>query len=137
MAVYQLITFTIFSALLLASCYAGPAGQMALAAARASKIPRAIRASFRNPEIGVARGFGKRASPLRESKFSSPTSAARSKRFLFGIFDDADAVEERIRRGRTGVKFKLSDRELRISRGFGKRSIHSSKFMRGCFCLPK
>lgn len=117
------------------SCYAGPAGQIALAAARASKIPRAIRASFRNPEIGVARGFGKRtpSQMYKESKlFSNNNVHARMKNFLFGIFDN-DLTNERIRRGNFGVKFKINDRELRISRGFGKRSITSSKHQSSVF----
>ncbi|XP_063695741.1 allatotropins-like [Culicoides brevitarsis] len=59
---YNLMTLSVVSTILLqTTCYAGPAGQIALAAARASKVPRSIRASFRNPEIGVARGFGKRS----------------------------------------------------------------------------
>lgn len=41
--------------------YAGPARSFAMAAARASKIPRSIRAPFRNSETMVARGFGKRS----------------------------------------------------------------------------
>lgn len=122
---YQVLLLAIFSTLLL-TCYAGPAGQIALAAARASKIPRAIRASFRNPEIGVARGFGKRAS---NSKL--PPTSTRMRHFLFGLFDNANNDStERIRRGRmAGVKFKMSDRELRIGRGFGKRSVNPSKFI--------
>lgn len=51
--------------------YAGPARSFAMAAARASKIPRSIRAPFRNSETMVARGFGKRSqmSNLKESKY--------------------------------------------------------------------
>lgn len=98
---------------MLLSCHAGPASQIALAAARASKIPRSIRASFRNPEIGVARGFGKRAG-FKESKFFNSHNFPTR-------FND-----ERIRKGRSsGIRFKLNGGELRISRGFGKRSATS------------
>lgn len=49
-------------------CYhtssAGPARQLASLAARASKIPRSIRAPFRNSEMMTARGFGKRRVPI-------------------------------------------------------------------------
>ncbi|XP_039436163.1 allatotropins-like [Culex pipiens pallens] len=49
-------------------CYhtssAGPARQLASLAARASKIPRSIRAPFRNSEMMTARGFGKRRAPI-------------------------------------------------------------------------
>uniref|UniRef100_A0A336MB52 CSON014569 protein n=1 Tax=Culicoides sonorensis TaxID=179676 RepID=A0A336MB52_CULSO len=62
MALLQnLLTLGLISTVLVNMCDGGPAGQIALAAARASKIPRSIRASFRNPELGVARGFGKRS----------------------------------------------------------------------------
>lgn len=43
---------------------AGPARQLASLAARASKIPRSIRAPFRNSEMMTARGFGKRRVPI-------------------------------------------------------------------------
>lgn len=43
---------------------AGPARQLASLAARASKIPRSIRAPFRNSEMMTARGFGKRRAPI-------------------------------------------------------------------------
>lgn len=46
--------------------YAGPVRSLALAAARAAKIPRSIRAPFRNTEMMTARGFGKRS---QTSKF--------------------------------------------------------------------
>lgn len=40
--------------------HGGPARSLAMAAVRASKIPRSIRAPFRNTEMMTARGFGKR-----------------------------------------------------------------------------
>lgn len=116
MGVQRILLLTVFSTMLL-SCHAGPASQIALAAARASKIPRSIRASFRNPEIGVARGFGKRGS----GGFLGGAGGLKDSKFLSGRFND-----ERIRKGRSsGIRFKLNGGELRISRGFGKRSITS------------
>lgn len=123
MGIQRILLLAIFLvAGLLVSCQAGPAGQIALAAARASKIPRSIRASFRNPEIGVARGFGKRSDAVgggyKESKFYTSHLVPR-RRYV---------ADERIRKGRSsGIRFKLTGGELRISRGFGKRSTGSSK----------
>ena len=89
MSAYNVLFIVIFSTVLLC-CHtsnAGPARQLALAgititystflwqkdiqlfiwlnfsAARASKIPRTIRAPFRNTEMMTARGFGKRRLP--------------------------------------------------------------------------
>ncbi|XP_058460852.1 allatotropins-like [Malaya genurostris] len=60
-------------------CYhtsnAGPARQLASLAARASKIPRSIRAPFRNSEMMTARGFGKRRVPIG-ANVGSGTSGA-------------------------------------------------------------
>lgn len=45
---------------------AGPASSLAMAiAARDAKIPRSIRAPFKNTEIMTARGFGKRSESVR------------------------------------------------------------------------
>lgn len=55
-----LAAVTIF--LSITSVYAGPARSLAsVVAARAAKIPRSIRAPFRNNEMMTARGFGKRS----------------------------------------------------------------------------
>lgn len=78
---YNLITLGLLSTILLHTCHAGPAGQIALAAARASKVPRSIRASFRNPELGVARGFGKRS-----QQQTAATSKLLSSRDLVSYF---------------------------------------------------
>lgn len=120
----RILLLAVFSTMLL-SCHAGPAGQIALAAARASKIPRSIRASFRNPEIGVARGFGKRAS---SSSFVGGATNFKESKFFNSHNLGSRINDERIRKGRSsGIRFKLSNGELRIGRGFGKRSA-TSKF---------
>lgn len=57
------ITITLLSESL---TYGGPARSLGLAAARsASKIPRSIRAPFRNTEMMTARGFGKRSQLIK------------------------------------------------------------------------
>lgn len=64
----------IFASLVLAILFlqealAGPAHSLAMAmAARAAKIPRTIRAPFRNTEMMTARGFGKRSQELYPSE---------------------------------------------------------------------
>jgi len=66
-----LLLIGVTTILLLHTSYAGPASRtLALAAARASKIPRSIRAPFRNTEMMTARGFGKRGQVIKykESK---------------------------------------------------------------------
>lgn len=125
---YNLLTLSVLSTIVLHTCYAGPAGQLALAAARASKVPRSIRASFRNPEIGVARGFGKRSQQTTSKWLSSRDLVSY---FVFPFLstpvstNNHDKNHERtLRRGRR-TRFKLNDHELRISRGFGKRSVES------------
>uniref|UniRef100_A0A1S4H8H7 Uncharacterized protein n=1 Tax=Anopheles gambiae TaxID=7165 RepID=A0A1S4H8H7_ANOGA len=65
-SIYKLLLFVILSTVMLC-CHtseAGPARQLASLAARASKIPRSIRAPFRNSEMMTARGFGKRRAPI-------------------------------------------------------------------------
>lgn len=54
--------------------HGGPARSFAMAAARASKIPRSIRAPFRNNEMMTARGFGKRSqvSKFKEGEYRIP-----------------------------------------------------------------
>lgn len=52
----------VIALLSLTSVYGGPARSLAsVVAARAAKIPRSIRAPFRNNEMMTARGFGKRS----------------------------------------------------------------------------
>lgn len=52
-------------------CQAGPARSLAsVVAARAAKIPRSIRAPFRNTEMMTARGFGKRSQPYKDGNQS-------------------------------------------------------------------
>lgn len=69
MSGYRLFFLIAISTTILCQCtYAGPARSLVLAAARAAKIPRSIRAPFRNTEMMTARGFGKRSQDkLRES----------------------------------------------------------------------
>lgn len=51
------------------SVYGGPARSLAsVMAARTVKIPRAIRAPFRNNEMMTARGFGKRSQQMIKLK---------------------------------------------------------------------
>lgn len=67
MSGYRLFFLLAVSTTILCQCtYAGPVRSLALAAARAAKIPRSIRAPFRNTEMMTARGFGKRS---QTSKF--------------------------------------------------------------------
>lgn len=132
-SVYNLITLGLLSTILLHTCDAGPAGQIALAAARASKVPRSIRASFRNPEIGVARGFGKRSQQQQTTSKSSSSSGDLGMSYfatfpflpVFATLNDNYSHERTLRRGRRS-RFKINDHELRISRGFGKRSVDDS-----------
>ncbi|XP_055692655.1 allatotropins-like [Lutzomyia longipalpis] len=54
------------AAVFLHSSHCGPARSIALVATRAAnKIPRSIRAPFRNTEMMTARGFGKRAQMIK------------------------------------------------------------------------
>uniref|UniRef100_A0A182P1I3 Allatotropin n=1 Tax=Anopheles epiroticus TaxID=199890 RepID=A0A182P1I3_9DIPT len=65
-SIYKLLLLVALSTVMLC-CHtseAGPARQLASLAARASKIPRSIRAPFRNSEMMTARGFGKRRAPI-------------------------------------------------------------------------
>ncbi|XP_053671558.1 allatotropins-like [Anopheles nili] len=66
LSIYKLMLFVVLSAVMLCcqTSEAGPARQLASLAARASKIPRSIRAPFRNSEMMTARGFGKRRAPI-------------------------------------------------------------------------
>ncbi|XP_055529833.1 allatotropins-like [Wyeomyia smithii] len=66
MSACKLLFVVVLSCVLLC-CHtsnAGPARQLASLAVRASKIPRSIRAPFRNSEMMTARGFGKRRVPI-------------------------------------------------------------------------
>uniref|UniRef100_U5EU06 Putative allatotropin n=1 Tax=Corethrella appendiculata TaxID=1370023 RepID=U5EU06_9DIPT len=63
MADCKLLFLIVSTTTILLCCHtinATPARQLALAASRVSKIPRSIRAPFRNSEMMTARGFGKR-----------------------------------------------------------------------------
>uniref|UniRef100_A0A182SPZ8 Allatotropin n=1 Tax=Anopheles maculatus TaxID=74869 RepID=A0A182SPZ8_9DIPT len=65
-SIYKLLLFVALATVMLCcqTSEAGPARQLASLAARASKIPRSIRAPFRNSEMMTARGFGKRRAPI-------------------------------------------------------------------------
>ncbi|XP_058067117.1 allatotropins-like [Anopheles bellator] len=65
-SIYKVLIFVALATVLLCCqpSEAGPARQLASLAARASKIPRSIRAPFRNQEMMTARGFGKRRAPI-------------------------------------------------------------------------
>lgn len=60
---------------------AGPARSFAMVASRASKIPRSIRAPFRNNEISISRGFGKR-SQMGKFKDSECKLLIKSKNYI-------------------------------------------------------
>jgi hypothetical protein len=130
MSVYRTLVFVVISSILLSqhTSSAGPARSIALAASRAIKIPRSIRAPFRNSEMMTARGFGKRAlypstgydsGSYKESKFDgnkeyfnySPLNALMD-------MNTPHTLDTR----ETRLKFHLDDGNLRIGRGFGKRS---------------
>uniref|UniRef100_A0A336MGM5 CSON014569 protein n=1 Tax=Culicoides sonorensis TaxID=179676 RepID=A0A336MGM5_CULSO len=122
MALLQnLLTLGLISTVLVNMCDGGPAGQIALAAARASKIPRSIRASFRNPELGVARGFGKRSQQTSSKSITSMNLL----NYCFFPFLTVSTNENKFERTLRRARFKLNDHEPRISRGFGKRSVSS------------
>ncbi|XP_049544682.1 allatotropins-like [Anopheles darlingi] len=80
---------------------AGPARQLAsLAAARASKIPRSIRAPFRNSEMMTARGFGKRGRVPIGVNYGG-TSASRGRTGADGDLELAGGwIEEKHELGR-------------------------------------
>lgn len=64
MSNYRLVfLIAISAAFVCQSCtYGGPTRSLAsVVASRAAKIPRSIRAPFRNTEMMTARGFGKRS----------------------------------------------------------------------------
>ncbi|XP_059622639.1 allatotropins-like isoform X2 [Phlebotomus argentipes] len=61
----MLFFIMVSAAVFLHSSHCGPARSIALAASRAAKIPRSIRAPFRNTEMMTARGFGKRAQMIK------------------------------------------------------------------------
>lgn len=129
MTVYRALFFALISSILLSHhiSSAGPARSIALAASRAIKIPRSIRAPFRNSEMMTARGFGKRAlypslydnTNYKESKFDG-----NKEYFSYSPYNGLDmhtpihTLDTREAR----LKFHLDDGNLRIGRGFGKRS---------------
>lgn len=57
----------VIAVLSVTSVYGGPARSLAsvMNSARTAKIPRAIRAPFRNSEMMTARGFGKRSQMIK------------------------------------------------------------------------
>lgn len=65
-SVCRMLFFVLVSAaVFLHTSHCGPARSIGLMAARAAKIPRSIRAPFRNTEMMTARGFGKRAQMIK------------------------------------------------------------------------
>jgi hypothetical protein len=130
MSVYRTLFFVVISSILLShhTMSAGPARSIALAASRAIKIPRSIRAPFRNSEMMTARGFGKRAlypstggydtNNYKESKFDG-----NKEYYNYGPFTAMDMnIPHTLDTRETRLKFHLDDGNLRIGRGFGKRS---------------
>ncbi|KAG4065289.1 hypothetical protein HA402_012731 [Bradysia odoriphaga] len=94
MSGYRLFFLLAVSTTILCQCtYAGPVRSLALAAARAAKIPRSIRTPFRNTEMMTARGFGKRS---QTSKFKDGdwNYGKRETKFMdeFGV--DGDALDQ-------------------------------------------
>uniref|UniRef100_A0A182MXF4 Allatotropin n=1 Tax=Anopheles dirus TaxID=7168 RepID=A0A182MXF4_9DIPT len=77
LSIHKLLLLVALAAVVLCcqTSEAGPARQLASLAARASKIPRSIRAPFRNSEMMTARGFGKRRAPIGVN-YGSGRSAA-------------------------------------------------------------
>lgn len=65
-----ILLIVIATTILCHSCiYGGPVRSLAaVVAARAAKIPRSIRAPFRNTEMMTARGFGKRSQQIVKFK---------------------------------------------------------------------
>ncbi|XP_058830368.1 allatotropins-like [Topomyia yanbarensis] len=73
------LLFAVVISCILLCCHtsnAGPARQLANLAVRASKIPRSIRAPFRNSEMMTARGFGKRRVPIGDNVGSGSSGTA-------------------------------------------------------------
>ncbi|XP_055590546.1 uncharacterized protein LOC129742642 [Uranotaenia lowii] len=78
MSICKLLFVVVLSSILLC-CHtssAGPARQLASLAVRASKIPRSIRAPFRNTEMMTARGFGKRRAPIGANYGGGPPAGS-------------------------------------------------------------
>ncbi|XP_055705476.1 allatotropins-like [Phlebotomus papatasi] len=72
-SVCRMLFFVLVSAaVFLHTSHCGPARSIGLMAARAAKIPRSIRAPFRNTEMMTARGFGKRAQMIKIKDDSAP-----------------------------------------------------------------
>lgn len=72
---YRIVLAAAIAAMVLCEscCQAGPARSLAsVVTARAAKIPRSIRAPFRNTEMMTARGFGKRSQAYRDGKGTNP-----------------------------------------------------------------
>uniref|UniRef100_A0AAG5DKX6 Allatotropin n=1 Tax=Anopheles atroparvus TaxID=41427 RepID=A0AAG5DKX6_ANOAO len=99
LSVYKMLACVVLLAVVLCCqpSEAGPARQLAnLAAVRASKIPRSIRAPFRNSEMMTARGFGKRRAPIGVS-YGGGGSASRPSHHTLSAGDGEAAswVEEK------------------------------------------
>lgn len=76
--------------------HGGPARSFALVAARASKIPRSIRAPFRNNEMMTARGFGKRSQLAKFKEGEVPWSFGKQgdSKFYNDLIADGDTIDE-------------------------------------------
>ncbi|CAG9808089.1 unnamed protein product [Chironomus riparius] len=115
------------------------------------KTPRAIRTPFRNTEIMTARGFGKRNDENTQSNYGRENEIEKQdmindygmadekvqRSFLYPYFQDllklpkfsdssvssAPIKNHRLQLRDGTLKFRLNDGNLRIGRGFGKRSF--------------
>lgn len=79
------------------SVYGGPARSLAsvMNSARTAKIPRAIRAPFRNSEMMTARGFGKRSQMIKFKDGNSSFFPFKFYCIVFFFFDEKDIVRKR------------------------------------------
>jgi hypothetical protein len=127
---YRIMFVVVISSILLSyhTSAAGPARSIALAASRAIKIPRSIRAPFRNSEMMTARGFGKRAlypstydTNNKDSKFDGKYEYFNNYSPYNMIAMDNTPIHTLDTR-EARLKFHLDDGNLRIGRGFGKRN---------------
>lgn len=138
MAGYRIFFLIVLSTTVLC-CHTSDAGSprqlVSLTAGRSpSKIPRSIRAPFRNTEMMTARGFGKRGNGIqypmglnvKDSKLFSFDNN-NNKKFLLSEMPNfmwTSMPKTKVHTMRTrDLKFRLDDGNLRIGRGFGKRTI--------------
>lgn len=85
MSTFRSIFLTVVIVALLFECTcAGPASRFALAIRSNNKIPRTIRAPFRNSEMMTARGFGKRS---LMPKFVKDNEYSGTNQWSFGKHD--------------------------------------------------